>query len=749
MASIGHAIIQSVRPRTVLAPLQISLSVQMHHLYRSRFLIDTLHQMGFGSSYSEVLRFEKNAAACVAPDMIGTDTISENTALLFAADNVDHNILTIDGKGTFHGMGMIVALTPGQRSVHAIPRHKITDLIIPEDAKVTITDYNRSRYARESIKFQDLPIFPECDKKIDLLWELSFNSKQTIPGWHGMMLIIHQGNEHAGQSSIRYLPMIDMYSGNKTCILSTLEFLCNLAHKYNLDPVITFDQPLYWKAAEIIHTSPLNSHLKSIVLLLGGFHTLMNLLGAIGTLMNGTGLSDIFCTVYGENAVAHTITGKSVQRAFRAHLLVDKCLNRKVVSDLIQDIPEISEMIEEAEKQYTMLKDVKISLESVSSSSVLSQVQKELKKRKREICDRSKTSHVWLNYQRMLEVCRSLVAADRTGSWSAHLHAISNCIPIFAAAGHYNYLKSTYFYLQEMSQLSIKHPDVFKKFRKGFHVIHRSSKFWSGLSSGLIIEQTLMRSLKSSGGLTHGSRISEDHTTLWTLSSPVSAEYNFSMQGFTGLAYTTSEQHKDMTVARIKRDTADLEKISEKLVGCSPYSADPSLRNIVNGIVAQGCVNVHEYESVAQKIIHKMIGHDVFSLSFSRKDKAITLGNKTAIQISPDRTIDCALLFQRFIVVSKSGELSLEGIMVYELCPFPPALFETNNLFRKADKPQLAQVISEYANGGILDIIPETECYVLDGGSLLHRFTWKRGETYGTIANSYADSQLNIMLCLQ
>ena len=109
------------------------------------------------------------------------------------------------------------------------------------------------------------------------------------------------------------------------------------------------------------------------------------------------------------------------------------------------------------------------------------------------------------------------------------------------------------------------------------------------------------------------------------------------------------------------------------------------------------------------------------------------------IKISPDRTIDCALLFQRFIVVSKTGELSLEDIMLYELCPYPPALFETSNLFRKADKPQLAQVISEYANVGILDNMPETECYVLDGGSLLHRVPWKRGETYATIAKSYAD----------
>ena len=40
----------------------------------------------------------------------------------------------------------------------------------------------------------------------------------------------------------------------------------------------------------------------------------MNLLGAIGTLMEGTGLKEILRTVYGDNSVAHMLTGKSVQK---------------------------------------------------------------------------------------------------------------------------------------------------------------------------------------------------------------------------------------------------------------------------------------------------------------------------------------------------------------------------------------------------------------------------------------------------
>ena len=33
-----------------------------------------------------------------------------NVSVLFTDDNLDHNILTIDGKGTFNGMGIIAVL---------------------------------------------------------------------------------------------------------------------------------------------------------------------------------------------------------------------------------------------------------------------------------------------------------------------------------------------------------------------------------------------------------------------------------------------------------------------------------------------------------------------------------------------------------------------------------------------------------------------------------------------------------------
>ena len=110
----------------------------------------------------------------------------------------------------------------------------------------------------------------------------------------------------------------------------------------------------------------------------------------------------------------------------------------------------------------------------------------------------------------MVGMVRMLIKADRTGSWLMHLQAVSNCLTVFAAAGHFNYLRSAHYHLQQMSNLEEKHPDVYRKFLDGFHVVRRCNQCWAGLSSDLVIEQTLMRSLKSTGCLTHGSRMTED-----------------------------------------------------------------------------------------------------------------------------------------------------------------------------------------------------------------------------------------------
>lgn len=114
--------------------------------------------------------------------------------------------------------------------------------------------------------------------------------------------------------------MTDMDPSSMTCIYSTLSFVCDQATRYGVPPIVTFDQPLWWKALMLILEKP---ELKSKVLKLGGLHIEMNYLGCISHIMAGSGLEDLLELVYASNAVTHMLSGKAIARAIKGHFLVD------------------------------------------------------------------------------------------------------------------------------------------------------------------------------------------------------------------------------------------------------------------------------------------------------------------------------------------------------------------------------------------------------------------------------------------
>ena len=54
-----------------------------------------------------------------------------------------------------------------------------------------------------------------------------------------------------------------------------------------------------------------------------------------------------------------------------------------------------------------------------------------------------------------------------------------------------------------------------------------------------------------------------------------------------------------------------------------------------------------------------------------------------SVQITPEETIDPAMLFQWFVVVSKNGELLMQKVMNYKPSPFPPPILRPETFSEK------------------------------------------------------------------
>ena len=308
---------QAAGPQIILAPLQVGLAIQLHHHFASRFLIVSLCRHKFCCSYQEVQRFEKNAAVDQGTDILLSLSNHTSEFVQYVADNVDHNIRTLDRNDTFHGMGIIATVTPTKHS-QLVPRAKVDPDDISTTGHIQI-QYQRSVTQAFEIKYNDIVIKKVRDPtaNLDILWKTSLLFGLSRPALSGMVQ------------------------------------LC-----------------LAWCSCVIVVSTPVNQ---------------------------------------------------------------------------------------------------------------------------RDLMNKDRTASLWLQYLDTVEILRMFIKAERIGNWRLHLQALSEMLPYLAAAGHNLYTKSVRLYLQSMSSLETDHPDVYRQFEAGFHVVRRSNRLWAGLSTDLVIEQVLMK----------------------------------------------------------------------------------------------------------------------------------------------------------------------------------------------------------------------------------------------------------------
>jgi hypothetical protein len=352
----------------------------------------------------------------------------------------------------------------------------------------------------------------------------------------------------------------------------------------------------------------------------------------------------------------------------------------------------------------------------------------------------NRTSRLWLQYMDMVEILRCFLRAERMGNWLHHLQALKDMLPYLAAAGHNLYAKSLSLYLQDMAGLPSKNPKVYQDFLNGHHVLRRSDRFWAGLSTDLMIEQMLMRSVKSSGGLTRGRGMSESQRALWLLSMPACGDISSAMQEATDMEFFTSEQHTESTTARMKRDDKDMKELLKYMLPRNPFTFNlaMSLRSISTGVTADPTTNVDRAKDIGLSIVESMVGKAVSEFKFKKKDQAVTMDVKRCARVDGERLqVDPQLLFQRLVTaaVVQREDGDLRSVFEYELSALPSALFESSGLLREATKSKLAESLPHQKK----PTLDDDSKYVLDGGSLLHRIPWRKGDTFRQICETYSE----------
>ena len=372
--------------------------------------------------------------------------------------------------------------------------------------------------------------------------------------------------------------------------------------------------------------------------------------------MKGSGLEELFEQVYAVNSVPMIISGTSVARAVRAHTLAHSAL----MSLLLDEVKE-SEAKDRMKALHRKalnrdLQQVDID-EMVSSTGYLSLLE-EIDEVKMNARNRSRTSSLWLSYMEYVEISEQFIAAERTSKWNSHLQSLRKMLNLFAATAHRNYAKSARYYYQEMKKLPQTHPKLHDLFINGRHTVHRSKKHYNGIPTDLCIEQTVMRSAKTQGGLI-GRSWSEPSMKTWVLSMSSTAYIHDVMAKLTGTQSVSRDQYVELGSSRIIKDNKDLKIMIDYLKSRNPLSIEsPHLHSISNGVVARlggDDVSCDRAESMGQ-FIHTKLDHLPYN-NCSIKQRYVSKPLSSLCVVKKEKnfvsTTDSSVLFSRSVIASQ------------------------------------------------------------------------------------------------
>ena len=207
--SIGQAIVNAVKPKSCIAPLLFGLGIEVDKVFGSKLLLTELNRET--THYKQSVVCNEDVSDFIKANLSGSFS-------QWSADNVDHNVCTTDGKGTVHGMGLIVSTTPGSSLPNLTPIHRqkmkhAGEVTVGKGIPILYYDPpGESGLSSVIIKpLNELKVENVLPKYIlyDYLWYISYFLPNPRPSWSGYMSNISTG-EYPGKSTISLLAIIDL-----------------------------------------------------------------------------------------------------------------------------------------------------------------------------------------------------------------------------------------------------------------------------------------------------------------------------------------------------------------------------------------------------------------------------------------------------------------------------------------------------------------------------------------------------------
>ena len=325
--------------------------------------------------------------------------------------------------------------------------------------------------------------------------------------------------------------------------------------------------------------------------------------------------------------------------------------------------------------------------------------------------DESALFKFWSIYLKAVTALLALIRAERSGDWELYLDSLLCMLPVFFAYDRINYSRWLPVYIADMINLEDTAKEVHDEFKAGKFSVNRTGKSFAAVPTDQVLEQTLNKDSKGSGGL-KGISNNEVARTKWFLSSHVRAQLYATQKELTSKSRDdTASKHREDNITITVKDETDIQALMSTLhkYASKMFSLEKTaLINIFTGISpptetgAQILAALTDGEKRLKEFIEDRLSQEkkTFDATLS-KQKVPAFDKKGTSSVERKIQAKGQIPFAKLLIVGQSRNLNVKELFKHEMSNIPPALFDNKGIMRKCKKSQLVNVLEEkFLSGG-------------------------------------------------
>jgi hypothetical protein len=515
--------------RTREFPLQVGLGLTLYKETRSRKLVDLVSRFGLSVNYDRIKQINESIAKAVVKRMEITNGIYVPPELKngefthFAADNLDFQEDTPDGKRTLHGTVLIAYQSMTNDDAMGSIKFQENDNLcnIPESPYELLPCTLRANVkplCRALPKFDDY-LSPQTSLKAarisDIAWLLGrdmclrhrdTHCKQNQWGltWSSHNSLVSEVCQR--KTVVAVFPILNKTPTDRSVQLTVIEQFKKvkaLITGPGKKTIITVDLGLYRPMQQLQMALGTDA-----ILLPGDLHIMMAQLRAIGSFIELSGIPELWLEsgIYSDIVVKRILEGKPVRRSIEAHLVTLHVLfslfseeffnnhadERLECDSLIKNLMDVSNNEDvEYVKQANDVLLLKLNELDIDQKMIVFS---------KDMSTSRPTFAMAIQYMDMVFSMLAFIRSVRSANWSLRLAALHDFTKYFFAMDLRNYASMTALHLAEMTALKTEDPDSLKFLENGLWAPNKSGKTFCCLGADECLEQE-NRKMKVMGGL--------------------------------------------------------------------------------------------------------------------------------------------------------------------------------------------------------------------------------------------------------